>query len=409
MLALTNGLLIDGTGREPVENATVVVSGDRIHDVDLQGGRPEQAKVVDLKGLALIPGLFDCHVHCGGIVDYHLEDGGVPFGGRVALNDYEDVRTRAIANGVTTVRSMDDFFPDIVEVRDEIAAGRLPGPRFIVCGPFFSAPGGHPGFTIHGGLKWITDYALRQVSEPSQAREEVKKLVDGGVDFIKAGLADVDMWRYPRKVPKLDLKCLEAIVDEAHKHGLRAACHCEAPQDGLDAVKAGVDSIEHLVLAGAESAEIPEGLIELMLEKNSYFVPCAATPYTFRDSLPNLPTRYPDMEIITKAVYDAGVNIALGTDAGAPDVQFGEAVHLEMELLQRMGLSPMDILVSATKRAAENLDLADDLGTIEKGKLADMIVVSGNPAVRLSDAKDVKLVMKEGRVLVDKLGAVLRG
>ena len=404
MFALTNALLIDGTGREPVENASVVVSDNRIADVDVQGGYPEQARVIDLKGMALMPGLIDCHVHCGGIVDYNLEDGGVPFGGRVALNDYEDVRTRAIANGVTTVRSMDDFFPDIVEVRDEIAAGRLQGPRFFVCGPFFTAPGGHPGFTIHGGLKWITDYALRQVSEPKQAREEVKKLVDGGVDFIKAGLADVDLWRYPRKVPKLDLKVLEAIVDEAHKHNRRAACHCETPQDGLDAVKAGVDSIEHLVLAGAESAEIPDGLIESMLEKNSFFVPCAATPYMFKDWLTNLPTRYWDLEIITKTLYDAGVNIALGTDAGAPKVQFGEALHLEMELMERMGLSPMDIIVAATRKAAENLDAADVLGTIEKGKLADMIVVSGNPAAQISDAKNIQLVIKDGKVLTDRLG-----
>ncbi|MCE5263061.1 MAG: amidohydrolase family protein, partial [Deltaproteobacteria bacterium] len=377
--------------------------GNLITTVGLNGSIPERAKVIDLGGATLMPGLIDCHVHCGGVVDYQLKEGEVPFGGREATDNYAGVRKHAIENGVTTVRSMADFFPDIVQVRDEINSGKLQGPRFVCAGPFFTAPGGHPGYTIWGGIQHIVDHGLRQVSEPDAAREEVKKLVDGGVDFIKTGLADVDVWRYPRKVPKLDLKVLAAIVDEAHKHGLRTAVHAETPQDGLDAVKAGVDSIEHLVLAGAANPEAPEGLAELMLQNNAYFVPCAATPFFYKDWFPQLPKRYGDLEKITKSLYDAGVNISLGTDAGAPKVQFGEAVHLEMELMAKLGMKPMDIIVSATKRAAENLAKADIIGTIEVGKLADMIVVAGNPSVQITDSRNIKLVIKDGKILVDKL------
>ncbi len=97
------------------------------------------------------------------------------------------------------------------------------------------------------------------------------------------------------------------------------------------------------------------------------------------------------------------MNISAGTDAGGPDCRFGEALHLEMELMVAAGMTPMDVIVSATRKAADNLGKADDLGTIEKGKLADVIVVSGNPLQNIADARDVRLVVKDGQVMLDRL------
>ncbi len=401
MLVLINGTLIDGTGREPVNKATVVIEGNRITDVGTNVKYPEKATVVDLKGLVIMPGLMDLHVHCGGIVN--LKPGKPNFVDMEVSWKYADTRELSIANGVTTTRSTGDFFPDIVKVRDEIAAGKLYGPRFFVTGMQFQAPGGHPGHTIMGGDKYTLEHSIREVDDPKKARDEVKKLIEGGVDFIKTQLSSMDIWNYPRKVPKLRLDVLDAIVDEAHKHNHRVISHAESTQDAFDAVKSGADSIEHTLMIGAEPTEILDGTIEMMLKQGTYIVPTFAITATYDGRYPGVPLRLEILKKNIKRFYDAGVNIATGTDAGAPDVQFGEATHLEMKLMVEAGMSPMDTIVSTTKKAAENLGKGKELGTIEKGKLADIIVVDGNPVKNITDAKNIRLVMKDGKIMLDKL------
>lgn len=165
----------------------------------------------------------------------------------------------------------------------------------------------------------------------------------------------------------------------------------------------GADSIEHVIAAGALSSELPDGLIELMLNRKTYVVPTLIATLKVSHHFKGW-EKFDDLMVTIKRFYDAGVNIATGTDAGAPDVQFGEAVYEEMELMVKLGMSPMDVIVSSTKKAAEALGKENELGTIEQGKLADMIVVSGNPESNIADCKNIKLVMKDGKFLVDKLG-----
>jgi imidazolonepropionase-like amidohydrolase len=179
--------------------------------------------------------------------------------------------------------------------------------------------------------------------------------------------------------------------------------HAETPQYTYEAVERGVDCVEHVIAAGALSTEVPDGLIKLMLKQGTYAVMTiiatlkVSSYYKGWDKLP-------DLMAITKQFYEAGVHLATGTDAGAPEVQFGEAVHEEMELMVKLGMSPMDVIVASTKTAAKALGKANELGTIEKGKLADMIVVSGNPTNNIADCKNIKMVIKDGKILVDKLG-----
>jgi imidazolonepropionase-like amidohydrolase len=401
MFVLSNAVLIDGTGREAVKKAAVLVEGNRITDAGTQVSYPKTAKVVDLKGLVIMPGLMDLHVHCGGIV--HLKEGEPHFVDMKASNKYADTRELSIANGVTTTRSAGDFYPDIVQVRDEINSGKLYGPRLFVCGKQFQATGGHPGFTIMEGNEYVLRNAIILVDDPKKAREGVREMVDGGVDIIKVQRGSLDPWNWPKRVPQLSLPALEALTDEAHKHNLRVMVHAETPQYTYEAVERGVDCVEHVIAAGALSTEVPDGLIKLMLDHGTYAVMTiiatlkVSSYYKGWDKLP-------DLMAITKQFYDAGVNIATGTDAGAPEVQFGEAVHEEMGLMVKLGMSPMDVIVASTKTAAEALGKANELGTIEKGKQADMIVVSGNPTNNIADCKNIKLVIKDGNILVDKLG-----
>jgi imidazolonepropionase-like amidohydrolase len=139
----------------------------------------------------------------------------------------------------------------------------------------------------------------------------------------------------------------------------------------------------------------------MMLDKKIYFVPTMATAWAYKDMYPDL---FSALKKAVKQLYEAGVSIAVGTDSGAPGVVIGKAVHKELETLVEAGLSPMEAIVCGTKKAAENLGQENEVGTIETGKLADMIAVSGNPAIDILDTRNIKLVVQDGRILINKLG-----
>ncbi len=224
-------------------------------------------------------------------------------------------------------------------------------------------------------------------------------------------LASIDYWQYPRTVPKITTQVMEALIDEAHKHNLRAIVHSEIPQDAVNAAKAGADSIEHILAVGAgtEPIEMPDGLIDMLLSKGVYVVPCLTTVEILSENDPILPKRFNHARMLIKQLYDAGVNISLGTDAGAPAVYFGSALHREMEIMVGIGMSTTDTIVAATGKAADNLGKIEDLGTVEKGKKADLLVIDGNPLEAISDSRNIQLVMKNGKIMFDKLGLVQNG
>ena len=286
MLVLTNGLLIDGLGGEPVPKATVVVEGNRISACGPQVQYPESATVVDLKGRTILPGLIDTHIHAGGTVE--LKPGKPNFGGADFTNDFADARESCIHNGVTSFRSGGDFFPDIKLVRDKVAAGKLIGPRIFFHGPIFQPPNGHPAYTVWQADPIVLKYAARFVDDPAVAREEVKKLVAEGVDYIKVIVGCLDVWNYPRKVNKVTVPVLAALADETHKQGRRISVHCECPLDALDAVRVGADSIEHIINVGADPIDVPEELVQRIVSQGTFVVPTLTITGTYDGQNPKV-------------------------------------------------------------------------------------------------------------------------
>jgi imidazolonepropionase-like amidohydrolase len=254
-----------------------------------------------------------------------------------------------------------------------------------------------------GGDPYVLEHSIELPETEAEARDDVKRLVDAGVDYIKSQLSSLDSWHYPRKLPKLKLDLLEAIIDEAHKRGKKAIVHAETPDDAYDAVKRGADSLEHLVVVRAWSADIPDGFIDAMIKHKAHVVPTVYITKHYTAHNPE-PKRYDDLLRVIKTLHDAGVNISTGTDAGAPDIQFGEATHLDMECMVDAGMSPMDVIIATTSKAAENLGYEKEFGSIEKGKLADVIAISGDPLANISNTKNVKLVIKDGNIMVDNIG-----
>ena len=407
MFILSNGTLIDGTGRKPIQKAIVIINGNRVEDVGSRIKYPEDANMIDLHGLTIMPGLIDCHLHLGGLtVDQPGKAiGKVSFMDMASffwdyLRNYAHRRQLAIENGLTAIRSAGDHYPHIIRLRDKIAAGKLSGPRIFAPGPTITAPGGHPAGTIYKDNRYIIENAVRQVADVNDAKDEVRRLAEGGVDCIKAIYSDIDPMDINHKVPKLSLDVLEVLADEAHQHNLRLMVHTGSSRETMDAVKAGADSIEHGILPGGDSTEFDDELVRMMLDKGTYFVPTIAIAWAYKEIYPDI---FSSLKKAVKKLHDAGINIAAGTDSGTPGVVIGKGLHKELELMVAAGIKPMEAIKAGTRNAADNLGKGSELGTIEKGKLADMIVVLGNPLEEIGITRNIKLVIKDGVIVVNKL------
>jgi len=404
ILAVINGRLIDGTGSEPVEKATIVANGNLITTVGPEISYPKGASVVNIEGLTIMPGLIDCHLHVGGFV---TDDPDWQFSFLYFLPFFWDYfrsfanrRKSAIDNGVTTIRSAGDNYPHIIQLRHKIEAGKLTGPRILAAGPIFTGPGGHPAGTIYKRNRYAAEHATRQVDDTEGARKEVRKLAEGGVDCIKAVYSKINPMDLTHEVPQLAINVLEAIVDEAHKYYLKVMVHTGSPNDIRDAVNVGADSIEHGILPGRDSTEFQDYVIRMMRDRGTYYVPTLAIAWAGKKMYPDI---LADSQKALKQLQDAGIKIALGTDSGAPGVVIGKAVHKELELMVEAGLSPMEAIMAGTKNAADNLGKGSQLGTIEEGKLADMIVVPKDPLKDITNTTGINLVIKDGKILVNRL------
>jgi enamidase len=355
-----------------------------------------------------MPGLIDCHLHLGGLT---VDKPGLAIG-KVTLTDmvsffwdylrnYAHRRRLALENGVTTIRSAGDHYPHIIRLRDRIAAGELSGPRIFAPGPTITATGGHPAGTIYKGNRYIIENAVRQIDDVNDAREEVKKLAEGGVNCIKAIYSDIDPMALNHRVARLTFDVLEALADEAHRHGLKLMVHTGSPEETMDALKAGADSIEHGLLPGVASTEFGDDIVDMMLERGTFFVPTIAIAWAYKETDQNIFTA---VKKVTRKLHDAGVPIAAGTDSGTPGVVIGKGLHKELELMVEAGISPMQAILAGTRNAADNLGIAHELGTIERGKLADMVVVSGNPLEEIGNTRNIKMVVKDGKIVVNRIG-----
>jgi len=407
MLHLINARVMDGTGAEPLEGATIVIEGNRIVEVGGPTSVPEDAQVVDLEGMTVLPGLMDCHLHFGG---FQVDDPRKVMGPGIVLqilslfwdmfHQFAHRRRLAIEHGVTTLRSAGDAHPQIIELSQKLSSGELMGPRIFASGPIFTAPGGHPVSTIYRGIGFLVEHGTRQVSDADAARGEVRRLAEDGVDCVKTVYSSVNPLDPAADLPCLALPVLEAIVEEAHGLGLRVMAHTATAGEVRDVVQAGVDSVQHGIMSPDFSA-FEDDLVERMLDQGTAYVPTlAAVELLDRMGLRGA-LRCSGQAL--RQLADAGVRIALGTDSGVPGVKLGSAVHRELELMVSAGLTPMQALVAATGSAAQDVG-QPDLGTIGVDQVADLIAVSGDPLREIGDIRKIELVVRDGEILMNEIG-----
>jgi imidazolonepropionase-like amidohydrolase len=410
-IVLIGGLLIDGRKKEPLENSVVLIK-DRII---LEAGKkeksriPENGKVIDVTGKTVMPGMMDLHVHLShGEHDVMVPRGGLPpnldqplpmFG----IKGFAYAR-RSLEMGFTTLRDAGDVGYLSVALREAISNQIVEGPRIVSSGQPLTCTGGHVDYmplwlrrsdvmiSVSDGV----DGVLKAV------RQQIKMKTDWVKFFATGGIMD------PEDEQELSDEELKALIDEAHSKGKRVCAHCMHAKGTLAAIKAGVDTVEH-------GSDLTEEIADLMLKKGTFLIPTLYAPYANvnRGAEFNLPEFYvskcrPIFEKHVKSfrlALEKGVKMALGTDCGYTPCRHGTNAF-ELELLVQYGMSPMEAIKAATKNGALALSMEDQLGTIEKGKLADLIVIDGNPLedIRiLQDKRKICFVMKEGVIFSNKI------
>jgi imidazolonepropionase-like amidohydrolase/predicted enzyme related to lactoylglutathione lyase len=384
-LMIENAHVIVGNGVVK-DAATVVIASDRIQSVSTNNPQLKAIRRIDARGRTLMPGLIDTHIHFFGLTG----QGQAAFQAQIKTLAPKYMKD-FIQNGVTTVKSLADPLDLVLELRTMVNEGKILGPRILLVGPCFTAPSGHPAVTLGRDDPWMRSEIAVEVDDEDTARREVGRLAEKGVDAIKAAVEAGQGTGMPDAMPRLSANVLRAIIDEAHKHKLRATVHTHREQDVIDAIKSGADGVEH----GVWDSRLSDNRIaDLLIERNVNY-----TPTLWAWSLDKESKSFEIAKQNLKIISDKGVRITLGTDTLCSMPQPGLNTIQEMEFMAEAGLTTEKIIRAGTKDAAEHLGLLNNLGTVESGKIADLIIVAGDPLKDISSLHQIQMVIKAGQVV----------
>ena len=400
-IAILHARIIDGLGGQPMEDGTVILRGSKIEYAGPASGAavPRDAQIIEAKGKSVMPGLADMHIHLQGAWD----------GISVDLLGYQRYFNAMLYSGITTVLDTGNYQPWVLQLRQEVASGHLLGPRIYCTGAMIDAA--DPAWPDLA-------YAL---STRAQIPEFVQRDKRANVDLIKgyANLSD---------------RMLRRLVEEAHKEKIRVVIDQWERNGSPDLVQTGIDGFAH-----APTRKMPADDVQLIRERGLFVIttlvveefsahrrladlrfldePLIAetTPPWFLTELRAEATRtlseaekkdveaaaagFDEMKHNVKKLLDADVLLAAGTDAPYPGVFQGEALHHELELLVQAGMTPLEALRTATYNAARIMHAEGEWGSLQAGKQANVVIVAGNPAERISDTRKIETVIYNGKIL----------
>lgn len=382
--------LLDVRERKINEGIDIIVKDGIIKEIgkDVEDMKYRDAEKLDLSDKYLLPGLINTHVHLflDGSVNVMAslqEDAGVKL--LKAANFAYDF----LKSGVTTVRDLGGVNYLDLSLREAINKGIVDGPRYLVSGKPIVMTGGHGYFFA------------READGPNEVRKAARENLKKGVDVLKfMATGGVLTPGVEPGSPQLTYEEMKAGIEEAHKAGKKAAAHAQGNEGIKNAIRAGIDSIEHGIFLDDET-------ISMMIDRGTYLVPTLSAGYLIAEEgeEAGIPAYAVEKSKRVMTPYyksfqlacERGVKIAFGTDAGTP-LNFHGAVTLEMKLMVKHGLKVWDAIRAATIVAAELLDMDDRIGSIEVGKLADLVVLDGNPLEDLDVFTIPNLVMKDGDI-----------
>jgi imidazolonepropionase-like amidohydrolase len=414
LTVLKNVNVIDGTGARVLQNEIVIIAGDRIQKIlGAQSPTPSNATIVDLHGATIMPLILNAHGHLG------LVKGTSTSASNQTDDNLRHQLFRYQEYGVGAILSMGTDGQRFAEIREASRRGELPGADVLSAGIGIGAKDGVPpakmGFTM-----------VLRPETPDEGRKDVAQQAPGKPDFIKIWVDD--FWG---QYPKLSPEIYKAVIEEAHKDGLRVAAHLYHLEDARSLVADGVDVIAHSIRDG----DVDDALLAQMKAHHAAYVPTLSLDdfaFAYGDSPGWIDDRFFQaaldpgvLEMITsphykeqmrssqvaaqetaalpiamrnlKKIHDAGILVALGTDSGATPVRVqGFAEHVELALMAQAGLTPLQAIRVATKNAAELLRVADQYGTLEPGKKANFIVLEKDPSQNIRNTQTIRAVWKNG-------------
>ncbi|WP_439107749.1 amidohydrolase family protein [Congregibacter sp.] len=420
--ALVGGRLIDGFGHKPIANSVILVEDGVIQEVGTVATLevPDGYEVVSTEGMDVLPGLWENHAHLmlNGHADYsHWHP---TYKDRLASEIMPSSAVQLLLAGITSARDLGAPLEASISVKTRIESGEIPGPRLFVSGPFIQ----HEAYPNTEFYRWGVDSV-------ADGRRKVKKLADAGVDIIK--LIDQD---------KMTLEEAQAVVDEAHKYGLKVVAHSHRPDEVRRGLEIGVDNFEHTGLTTAP--EYPADVIEMLRERTAtgriaggplFWTPTVEglwnydltvanpekldsacwhrglEPSTIADIKASIqepgqlaytqltPLRKPTLKRKFQQLRDAGVVMLVGTDSGIPMKFHCQSTWNEMDVwVNVMNVDPMSTIRAATYWGAVMMGVSDKVGTVSAGKYADIIAVKGDVLRHINLLSRVDFVMKNGVV-----------
>ena len=405
--AFVGGLLIDGTGAEPIKDSLVLVKDGKVAYAGAGKEFGTEYEIVDVSGKTIMPGLIDTHLHFSGNLtdddsDWVLES--VEQKAVVAVQQAHE----CLETGLTTVG---EIGRNGLAIRDMVEAGIMEGPRVVGTGLGFCRTAGHGD--SHKLLKEHNDLGhpwAERIDGPWDLRKAVRRRLRDNPDAIKIWATGGGIWRWDQKLDQhYCMEEIQAVVDECNMVGIPVWAHCEGFGGAFDCAKAGV----HLIIHGQA---LNDECLDIMAEKGIYFCPTIqflhewfkTYPPTY---VPEIHDKFPGKDVVEKElnrVYanlrrakDKGIGLTIGSDSFCSSLTpYGYTAMGEMySFVECAGISEMDTIVAATKVGAEMLKVADVTGTLEEGKSADLLVIDGNPLENIRNicVENMKVIMKEGR------------
>jgi len=408
-LAIRCGALINGLSDDVYHDRMVVVQDGRITSIeDGDVDSPPGMEVLDLSDKTCLPGLINSHVHLGvkpeDAADYSIYyTSTVDERNQIAL----DLAAINLATGFTTVRNVGEFFPDsITHAKATIDAGQAIGPRIRNGGPYMTIPGGGGSLEVpYIDVSEIPPAALQGEARGAEAfREKAQLAVAKGYDHLKV-IASGAVFSFGASpgAPEMTQDEITAVVEVAHAAGIKVTAHVHSAQSGIDAVLAGVDSIEHASLLTDEVIEMvaAAGIVLSMDVYNGTYTDTVGREQAYPEEYlqRNFDTTEAQRIVFEKA-NAAGIPIMYGTDGGVLPHHMGA---WQFDIMVERGMTPMDTIRSATSVPADHMEISSDVGALEAGRFGDLIAVSGNPLTDMKLMRDVDVVVKGG--LVFKNGA----
>lgn len=402
-IVIEGGTVIDGTGKSAVKDCTVLVQGKKIAKIGAEVAEyPEETTRINAAGYTILPGLIDSHVHLCHVPG----DRFTALPSSYSLAAYVAAR-KCVNSGFTTVRDCGSFKDSVLSLRNAINSGWIDGPRIQVGGTITSTMGhfdeGWPVTLPRPHKKYVAD-------GEDEIRKAVRERAREGVDFIKTSTSD--SWSLTRSRSwwrNYTFHELEALCEESHAFGYKVSAHAyDAEPSVKNAVLAGVDNIDHGIY-------LDEEVVDLMKKHGTSLSPTLVTIKLMYEKGSTHPLRIPNYEEraeetwelhkkSAKMCHKAGVKVGLSTDANMGYNLMGNSAW-ELEILVDIGWTNMEAIMAATKVNAEIMDLDKQLGTLEPGKYADLIMVKGDPLKDISiltDKSKIKMVVLGGEIAVDR-------